>query len=65
MIEGVTIQVPFLADLVTRVKEHPLVRLYTGATLEDFGGHIGKFHATLRQGDRVTASCEGTFVHLF
>jgi len=43
----------FLADLVTRVKEHPLVRLYTGATLEDFGGHIGKFRATLRQGDRV------------
>jgi len=43
----------FLADLVTRVKEHSLVRLYTGATLEDFGGHIGKFRATLRQGDRV------------
>ena len=43
----------FLADLVTRVKEHPLVRLYTGATLEDFAGHIGKFRATLRQGDRV------------
>ncbi len=43
----------FLADRVTRVKEHPLVRLHTGATLEDFGGHIGKFRATFRQGDRT------------
>jgi heterodisulfide reductase subunit A-like polyferredoxin len=42
----------FLADLEQQVKEHPLVRLYTGATLEDFSGHVGKFKGTLRQGDR-------------
>ncbi|MBN2475064.1 MAG: FAD-dependent oxidoreductase [Pirellulales bacterium] len=41
-----------LAELIQRVKEHPLVRLYTGATLDDFSGHVGKFKATLRQGDR-------------
>jgi len=43
----------FLADLVQRVKEHPQVRLYTGATLEDFSGHVGKFKAKLRQNGRV------------
>jgi len=43
-----------LADLVKQVSEHPLIRLYTGATLEDFSGHVGKFKATLRQGNRTT-----------
>jgi len=37
-----------LAELIARVKEHPLVNLYTGATIEDFSGHVGKFKATLR-----------------
>jgi heterodisulfide reductase subunit A len=42
----------FLADLVQRVKEHPQVRLHTGATLEEFSGYVGNFQATFRQGDR-------------
>jgi heterodisulfide reductase subunit A-like polyferredoxin len=42
-----------LADLTRRTKEHPLVRLYTGATLEDFSGHVGKFKAKLRQNGRM------------
>jgi heterodisulfide reductase subunit A len=42
-----------LADLIQRVKEHPLVRLHTGAAIQDFSGHVGKFKATLRQGDRT------------
>jgi len=41
-----------LGRLVESVKEHPLVRLYTGATLEDVSGHVGKFKATVRQGER-------------
>jgi len=42
-----------LAELIRGVKEHPLIRLYTGAVIEEFGGHIGKFSATLRQGERT------------
>jgi heterodisulfide reductase subunit A-like polyferredoxin len=42
-----------LAELIQRVKEHPLVRLYTVAKIEEFSGHVGKFTATLRQGDRT------------
>jgi heterodisulfide reductase subunit A-like polyferredoxin len=45
-IEGVDTQA-YLAELIQRVKEHKLVRLYTGATISDFGGRIGKFEATL------------------
>ncbi len=42
-----------LAELIRGVEEHPLVRLYTGAEIEEFSGHVGKFTATLRQGDRT------------
>jgi len=42
-----------VADLVQRAKENPHVRLYTDAVLEEFSGHVGKFAATLRQGDRT------------
>ena len=41
------------AELVERVKSEPLIRLYCGATIDEFSGHIGRFKATLRQGDRV------------
>ena len=41
-----------LAELIRRVKEHPLVRLYTGATVEDFSGHVGKFKMRLTQDGR-------------
>ncbi len=43
-----------LAELIQKVKESPLVRLYTGAEIQEFSGHVGKFAATLRQGDRIT-----------
>ena len=29
------------------------MRLYTGAEIEEFSGHVGKFHATLRQDGRI------------
>ncbi len=43
----------FLAHLIEQVEEHPLVNLYTSATIEDFSGHIGNFKVMLRQGDRT------------
>ncbi len=42
-----------LAALVRRVEEHPRIRLYTGATIDEFSGHVGKFRATLRQNGRA------------
>jgi heterodisulfide reductase subunit A len=43
----------YVAELVERVKQHPLVRLYTGAGLEDFSGHVGKFRAKLNVDGRI------------
>jgi len=34
-----------LADLIEQVKGNPKVKLYTGATIEDFSGHVGRFRA--------------------
>lgn len=36
-----------LADLIEQVKGNPKVRLYTGATIEDFSGHVGRFRAKI------------------
>ena len=43
----------YLDDLIDRVTKHPNVKLHTQATIDDFSGHVGKFRATLRQGDRA------------
>jgi len=42
-----------LAGMIQSVKEHPRVRLYCGASLEEFSGHVGKFRAKLRQDGRT------------
>ena len=45
-----------LARLIDQVKDDPRIRLYTGAELEEFSGHVGRFKATLRvNGQRVEA----------
>ena len=51
-----------LEELIRRVDESPRVKLYTGATLDDFSGHVGKFKATIRQGDRITEVGGGAVV---
>ncbi len=40
-----------LNKLIGRVEESPLVTLYTGATIEEFSGHVGRFKVTVRQAD--------------
>jgi len=47
-LEGADVQA-HLAELIRNVREHPRVRLYSGAALEEFAGHVGKFRATIRQ----------------
>jgi heterodisulfide reductase subunit A-like polyferredoxin len=42
-----------LGELIKRVKEHPLLRLYTGAAIEEFSGHVGRFKVKLRQRERI------------
>jgi len=37
-----------LADLIEQVKGDPKVKLYTGATIEDFSGHVGRFRAKIK-----------------
>jgi len=41
-----------LADLIDQVKGNPKVKLYTGATIEDFSGHVGRFRATINADGR-------------
>jgi len=36
-----------LADLIEQVKGNPKVKLYTGATIQDFSGHVGRFRAKI------------------
>jgi heterodisulfide reductase subunit A len=50
-LDGADVQA-YLADLIRRVKDHPLVRLYTSATIEEFSGHVGKFKAVLHHNGR-------------
>ena len=38
-----------LADLIHRVQNHPNIQLYLGARVEEFGGHVGRFRAVIRQ----------------
>jgi len=38
-----------LADLILRAQNHPNIQLYLGAHVEEFGGHVGRFRAVLRQ----------------
>jgi heterodisulfide reductase subunit A-like polyferredoxin len=43
----------YVAQLIDEVKSNPLVKLYTGAEIDEFSGHMGSFKATLRVGGRV------------
>ncbi|KUK12640.1 MAG: 4Fe-4S ferredoxin, iron-sulfur binding protein [Moorella sp. 60_41] len=45
-LEGSDVQA-YLRDLIDRVRSHPRIRVFTGARLEDFGGHQGHFTTTL------------------
>ncbi|MGB9887842.1 MAG: FAD-dependent oxidoreductase, partial [Moorellales bacterium] len=49
-LEGVDLQ-GFLLGLVQRVREHPLIQVYTRAVIEDFGGHQGHFVTTISVGE--------------
>jgi len=51
-----------LAELVHRVQSHPNIQLYLDARLEEFGGHVGRFRAVVRQADRRLELMAGTVI---
>ena len=42
----------YLDNLIERVHRSDLIKLYTDAVLDEISGHVGKFKATLHQGNR-------------
>ncbi|MCR4418866.1 MAG: FAD-dependent oxidoreductase [Clostridia bacterium] len=49
-LEGDDLQI-FLLGLLQKVREHPLIKIYTRARVEDFGGHQGHFVTTISVGE--------------
>ncbi|SMB98087.1 NADPH-dependent glutamate synthase beta chain [Thermanaeromonas toyohensis ToBE] len=48
-LEGSDVQ-SFLKDLISQVRAHPRIQVYTSAQVEEFGGHQGHFLTTISQG---------------
>ena len=44
----------YLRELVDRVQAHPLIRVFSGAQIEDIAGYVGNFHTTLAGGNGRT-----------
>ena len=51
-LEGLDVQ-KFLRDLIARVYQHPLIRVYHGATITDATGYIGNFVTTVQSEGRT------------
>ncbi len=47
-----------VAGLLSRVRQHERITLFTGATLESKSGTVGRFHATLRLSDGSAATID-------
>ena len=60
-LEGLDVQA-YLADLVGRVYRHPLVHVYTGATIEDAVGYVGNFLTRVRSDRGLTEIKHGATV---
>jgi heterodisulfide reductase subunit A len=51
-LEGLDVQA-FLRDTISKVYQHPLIRVYTGATITEATGYVGNFVTTVKS-DRGT-----------
>jgi len=51
-IEGLDVQA-YLSDLIRKVYQHPLVHVYTGATITDATGYVGNFLTKVESEGRV------------
>jgi len=52
----------FLQQQIKRVQNHPLVTVHTGATVVEFGGHVGKFETTIDTGGQTETLSHGTVI---
>ena len=60
-LEGLDVQI-YLHGLISRVYQHPLVHVYTGATIKDATGYIGNFITTIKSDRGETAIKHGATV---
>jgi heterodisulfide reductase subunit A len=51
-LEGLDVQA-YLSDLIRKVYQHPLVHVYTGATITEAAGYVGNFVTKVESGGRV------------
>jgi heterodisulfide reductase subunit A len=60
-LEGLDVQA-FLRDCIKKVYRHPLVHVYTGATITEAGGYVGNFVTRVQSEGRVTELRHGAVV---
>ncbi len=41
----------FLKDLINKVKNHPKIKIYTEAVIENISGYVGNYTSTIRRGE--------------
>jgi heterodisulfide reductase subunit A len=51
-LEGLDVQA-YLSDIIRQVYQHPLVHVYTGATIKDATGYVGNFTTTVESNGRL------------
>lgn len=60
-LEGLDVQA-YLNDLIDKVYRHPLVRVYTDATILDAAGYVGSFSTTIKAAGQITEIKHGVAV---
>jgi heterodisulfide reductase subunit A len=60
-LEGLDVQ-SYLSDLVRQVYQHPLIHIYTGATITDADGYIGSFVTRVKSDRGITEIKHGAAV---
>jgi heterodisulfide reductase subunit A len=60
-IEGLDVQA-YLSDLIRQVYQHPLVHVYTGATITEAAGYVGNFTTKVESGGRAKEKKHGATI---
>lgn len=60
-LQGLDVQA-YLKDLVSKINEHPLIHVYTDATIIEATGYIGNFVTTVKSGRETTEIKHGAVV---
>jgi heterodisulfide reductase subunit A len=60
-LEGLDVQA-YLSDVVRKVYQHPLIHVYTGATITDASGYVGNFSTRVKSARGVTEIKHGAAV---